>query len=411
VACKNKDATVDHSGAPQFFSYQSIDVSPTKFSISNNRDTLLFSPNGLIIFVPAFSFVLPQQDVPVDILLKEYSNPTDILAQNISTQCQDGTLLIANNIIHLSVQQQGKNVNLAPHHDLRLHIKRNKSNKDIVLWRGEPLAWSELPFDHPKLFSHFLRMGRYKRVKLASGQSLRAWEKENLSKTAEDEDRLWKKQKYIFLDYTITKEGKITNLSFREKVDKAFERKIWNNMKKHPPCVPFKKNGKAIATQCEYHFHVHQTEPKYRNDAAYLDILHRDYPFLKEKKLDHIDKVELQYHIFNIGRLGWIAAAKTMPTENTVDFKIPIQQDFIAEVKAVLEQSKTVVKGTIEDGYVLFKGVPNNEPIQIIGFGEKDKQPLLASIKAGSADQLDKTFAFANSSYDKIKAKLKQLGN
>lgn len=411
VACKNSNAPIEHSGAPQFFSYKSIDVSPTKFSIANNRDTLLFSPNGLIIYVPAFSFVLPQQGVPVDIVLKEYTNPSDILAQNISNQSQEQELMVANSIIHLAVEQQGKPVNLAPHHDLRLHFKRNKANKDIVLWRGEPLAWSKLPFDHPKLFSHFLRMGRYRKVELANGKPLRTWEKENLSMTKEDEERLWEKQKYIFLDYTITKEGNITNLSFREKVDKAFERKIWKSMKAHPPCVPFKQNGKAIDTKCEYHFHVHQAEPKYRNDAPYLDILHSGYAELKAKNIDHIDKLELKYHIFNIGRLGWIAAAKTMPSRNLVDIKIPIKQDFIAEVKAFLEQSKTIVKGTIEDGHVLFKGVPNNEPIQIVGFGEKDKQPLFASIKAANANKVAGTLAFSNSSYDKIKAQLQQLNN
>lgn len=412
VACDNSNSpAIDSTRGPALFSYSAIDIEPTQFVIDNTRDTLLFGKSGLILYVPAQSFVLRKKGTPVEILLKEYNKPSEILTQRISNTSADQELLRSNHILHIQAKQGSQDVPLAPRHDLRIHVQCNKKDPhddSITLWRGEPTAWSPLKYDRPKLFSHVLRIGKHKDLAFQDGSSVKAWEKANLSFTKEEEIRIWDYQKYLYLYYTITKTGEITNVSFKEEVDPEFEAKILKNMKDHPKCMPYIENGKAVDIKCQYDFHVHEAEPKYRNDLHYLDILKGNYPELKRKKITHIDNLELKYHIFNIGRLGWIATAHAEKPKKTVNLNVKLAASFATEVKVFLKKSKVILSGIRQGNEVNFPLIPDNEPIEIVAFGEKNKQPQMASLKANSSDGII-NLNLSPSSYDAIKEALQKL--
>ena len=195
--------------------------------------------------------------------------------------------------------------------------------------------------------------------------------KKHLVLSKEQEQELWDKQMYLHLNYTIDKTGKLKNVVFREKLSTSFQKKVLDEMKQYPVCTPHLENGKPSDAECQYIFHVHQAEPQYKRDLSYLRILEDDYPELKAEKIDHIDNLELKYHIFNIRKLGWIAAAQALEQPTSVDLVIKVEPTFLAEVKIMLEKSKIILKGKRDGNKVSFLGLPKNEAIQIIAFGEK----------------------------------------
>lgn len=414
ISCKNKNGRndkppIDGNSRLLPFSYASIDVQPTKFTIDNSRDTLLFGKTGIIIYVPEKAFISKGSNKVFDLYLKEYTKPSEALAQNISNTSADNRLLTSSKIIHLEAKQGNNSLSLSPQHELRVHFKRIRKAPQISLWSGQPQAWKPMKFDQPRLFNHMLKVGNYREEKFANGTSIEAWEKKHLFLNKKEEQELWDKQLYLHLNYTIDKTGRLKNVVFREKLSTAFQKKVLDEIKQYPVCKPHLQNGKPSAIDCQYIFHVHQAEPKYKKDLHYLKILEENYPELKAQKIDHIDNLELKYHIFNIRKMGWVAAAQALEQPTSVDLVIKIEPTFLAEVKIMLEKSKIILKGKRDGNKVSFLGLPKNEAIQIIAFGEKNKQPLLASTKANSSDGVIEQLDFSTSSYKAIKSALKKI--
>ncbi|BDS09848.1 hypothetical protein [Aureispira anguillae] len=416
LSCKDKKGSSngnqpDGSGNPLIpFSYASIDIQPTLFTIDNSRDTLLFGKTGIMVYVPAKAFIARGSNTVLDLYLKEYTKPSETLAQNISNTSSDNQLLIASKIIHLEAKQGINQLSLSPNHDLRVHFKRIPKAPKISLWSGQPQAWTPLKFDQPKLFNHILKIGSYKEEHFANGDLIEAWEKSNLEITKEEELELWKQQQHLHLNYTISPTGAIKEVFFEEKISTDFQEKILAKMQHYPSCKPYiNEKGEAVNTHCQYVFHVHQAEPKYKEDLNYLQILGQDYPELIAEKIDHIDDLEFKYHIFNIRKLGWIAAAQALEQPTSVDLVINVEPNFLAEVKIMLNRSKIILKGKRIGNKISFLGLPKNEAIQIIAFGEKNKQPLMASTQANSSDGVIDNLTFSTSSYEAIKSAIKKV--
>lgn len=392
------------------FAYSSIDVKPTKFTIDNSRDTLVFGKKDLIIYVPAKAFIAKGSNTKVDLYLKEYSSPSDALAQNISNTSLDHHLLAASKIIHLEAKQGINNLSISSKHELRIHFKKDKTVPQISLWSGHPQAWTPMKFDQPRLFNHRLKTGLYKATQFADGSSIELWENKFLTIGKEKEEQeMWDNEPHLHLDYIINTNGKIEKAVFEEKVNTSFQKRILKALQKYPVCKPHLVNGQAKAVEGRYIFHVHQAEPRYKKDLNYIRIIGKKYPKLAAQKISHIDKLEFKYHIFNIGKLGWIAAAKEIDSPNPVNLVVKVESTFLAEVKVMLQKSKIILTGKREGNQISFSDLPKNEAVQIIAFGERNKQPVLASIKANSSDGVVDKLKFSTSSYKAIKAALKKV--
>lgn len=392
------------------FAYEAIDVAPIKFTIDNSRDTLVFGKDDLIIYVPAKTFIAKGSNKMVDLYLKEYTSPSDALAQNISNTSLNRHLLAASKVIFLEAKQGHNTLSISPKHDLRIHFKKEKSFPEISLWSGHPQAWTPIKFDQPRLFNHRLKTGLYEATQFVDGSSIEAWENKYLTIDKESEEQeLWDKEQHLHLDYVINKSGKIENAIFEEKISTKFQKRVLEAIQKYPLCKPHLVNGQPTAIKGRYIFHVHQAAPRYKNDVNYIQILGKDYPELAAQGIRHIDKLEFKYHIFNIKKLGWIAAAKEIDSPNPVNLVVKVEPTFLAEVKLMLQKSKIILTGKREGNQVSFSDLPKNEAVQIIAFGEKNKEPVWALTTANSSDGTVDHLKFSSSSYSAIKAALKKV--
>lgn len=392
------------------FAYETIDITPTKFTINNSRDTLIFGKDDLIIYVPAKAFISKGSNTIVDLYLKQYIRPADVLAQNISNISLNNHLLAASKVIFLEAKQGINKLRISPKHDLRIHFKKEKNLPKISLWSGHSEAWTPVKFDQPRLFNHRLKTGFYKATEFADGRSIEAWEKKYLTINKErEEQEIWDKEAFLHLDYVINKSGRIEKVVFEEEISTTFQKRVLQAIEAYPLCKPHLVNGQPTAIKGRYIFHVHQAEPRYKKDLNYIQILGKDYPELTTKNIHHIDKLEFNYHIFNIKKLGWIAAAKEIDHPNSVNLVVKIEPTFSAEVKLMLQESKIILTGKRKGNQVHFTNLPKNKAIQIIAFGEKNNQPVLGLATANSSDGVIEHLKFSNTSYPAIKAALKKV--
>lgn len=392
------------------FSYDPLDVQPIKFTLDNSRDTFLFGKTGLLLYVPARAFLGRGSNTTIDLYLKEYKKPHESLGQRISTSSDNHELLTASTIIHLEAKQDMSTMFLAPDKELLLHFERLPKTPKIKLWHGAPQAWEAANFDRPTLFNHLLKIGAYKEREFANGTSIEAWEKKYLAISDEDQEDLWKNDHaYLHLSYTIDKKGHLKEVAFKEPVDHYFQRRILEVMQQYPLCIPPLVKGQPQEVTCEYAFHVHQAEPKYKENLNYLQLLRDQYPPLKAKGIEHIDHAEAQYHIFNIDKMGWLAAAQAVHVPKTVDLVIQLEPAIMAEVKIFLKESKAVLMGKRDGNRIVFEDLPENAPLSILAFTQQGQQPLLATSEANSSDGIVEDLTFANASYADIRNAFKKI--
>lgn len=403
------DTTTQRSAST--FSYAPLDVTPKQFTLDNSRDTFLVGKTGLIIYVPARSFLGRGSNTMVDLYLKEYKQPHQSMCQRISTCSRNHQLLAANTIVHLEAKQGMSTMALAPHKELLVHFKRLPKAGEIRLWQGEPQAWEAMDVDRPKLFNHLLKIGSYKERQFKNGNSIEAWEKQNLAISDQEQEDLWKRDlAYLHLLFTIDKTGKLKNIRFKEPIQHDFQRKILQAMQNYPLCKPHIVDGKVQEVACKYAFHVHEAEPKYKENLHYLQLLESSHSPLQAHGINHIDHLELNYHVFNIKQMGWLAAAQAVNVPKTVDLIIELEPAFLAEVKIFLKDSKAVLMGKVQGSTILFEDLPQDAALSILAFTQQGGQPLLATAEANSSDGIIENLEFSAASYEDIRQALKTVG-
>jgi hypothetical protein len=404
------DITTKRSAGTGAFSYAPLDVTPTQFTLDNSRDTFLVGKTGLIIYVPARAFLGRGSNTIVDLYLKEYKQPHQSMCQRISTYSRNHQLLSANTIVHLEAKQGMSTMALAPNKELLIHFKRLPKANQIRLWQGAPQAWEAMDIDRPKLFNHMLKIGAYNERLFQNGNSIDAWEKQHLAISNQEQEDLWKQDlAYLHLLFTIDKTGKLKNIRFEEPIQHDFQRKILKAMQNYPLCKPHIVDGKAQEVTRKYAFHVHEAEPKYKENLHYLQLLESSHSPLQAQGINHIDQLELKYHVFNIKKMGWLAAAQAVNVPKTVDLVVELEPAFLAEVKIFLKDSKAVLMGKVQGNSILFEDLPQDAPLSIWAFTQQGGQPLLATAEANSSDGVIANLEFSATSYEDIRQALQAV--
>lgn len=404
------DDDVQRSAAA--FSYASLDVRPVTFVIDNRRDTFLWGRNDVLLYIPAEAFLTEQDNHQVELYLKTYTQPGESLAQDIAMTTADQRLLTSCTILHVEARQGQDALRLVPRKELRLHIiKPTQPIGELSLWSGQPHTWQPIDYDRPKLFNHMLKIGPYKEEKFADGQSIIKWEKDHLYISLEEEQMLWHQEPYLHLRYSINEQGMIEEVSFKEPIKNDFQRRILQEMASYPRCRPYLVDGKPERVVCEYAFHVHQAEPKYREDNAYIQAIERNQSVLNTHNIDHIDDLELKYCIFNTKQLGWMAIAEAQAIEQSVDLIVELEPDVFADVKVLLSDSKAIVRGIRQGNEVLFRGLPKDKAIRVIALGNRANQPVYAEAFANSSDGVLESLPFEATSYEEIRSAIRQVNH
>lgn len=393
------------------FSYDRLDVRPNAFVINNHRDTFLWSQNNTLIYVPANAFLTKKNNQQVELYLKEYTCAGESLAQEISTTTADHQLLISSTILHIEARQGNSKIPLQHRQELRLHFlhPNGPSGQLLSLWSGQPQAWVPLDFDRPKLFNHMLKIGPYNAKKFADGETIDSWEKEHLGIRPDEEQLLWQEKPFLHLRFVINKRGMIEDVRFKEPVTNRFQRRILQEMASYPRCHPHIVDGVPQRVQCEYAFHVHQAEPKYREDVVYIHAIQRNKTVLKPRGIDHIDHLELKYNIFNTKQLGWLAVGRAQPIQQGVDLIVELKADIAADVKILMRESRAIILGKRKGNQVLFEGLPKNKAIRVIALGRRANQPIYAEALANSSDGTVSDLSFNHTSYEELRTVIRQM--
>lgn len=117
--------------------YSALQKDEQAFYITTNRDTTLIAKEGTRLVIPANIFTRKAGPAKgqVKIIIREYFKYEDIIAAKLSTTSNDEQL-VTGGMLHISAQQDGENVLIAPQKNITVSIPTANYDSRIMLFTG-----------------------------------------------------------------------------------------------------------------------------------------------------------------------------------------------------------------------------------------------------------------------------------
>jgi hypothetical protein len=123
------------------------------FEIQTDRDTVLESSGGMVLFIPANAF--NTNAAKVDFVLQEALTPTTILYAGLSTKTETGEALETGGMFYLDAYVNGKRVNLTK--DVTVDIPSDPGKTGMYLYDGMKDSLGEIVWKNPQPLSKPLK--------------------------------------------------------------------------------------------------------------------------------------------------------------------------------------------------------------------------------------------------------------
>jgi hypothetical protein len=105
------------------------------FTVHPGRDTLLMGTQGTQVLVPAHAWDLPDSTAVVQLALREFYTPADIILAGLSTTAGP-QLLETGGMVHLAATAQGQPVQLLPGRPVLLRLPTRRAQPGMQLFEG-----------------------------------------------------------------------------------------------------------------------------------------------------------------------------------------------------------------------------------------------------------------------------------
>lgn len=362
---------------------ESLDVTPNKFEISPDSDTLLFGEQGTAIFIPSDAFYLDSSelDKKITITLKEYYNMSDILMQNLSTQTPD-KLLETGGMIHIEASVGDQKKSLKYGKELIVHFPKNGSTADdmqlfsqgfydmqtgssrAVVWEEEPRSGGyEIDTITPIIMKYADLDSDY--MLLTDGTNIWDWLENEVELTEEERDYV--RLRDVAIEFVVTTTGEVTDVKPEKEYDMNKIERLIKVVEEIPTLIPFKRSGKLIEMPSWVRFAVRFIPPKYTTDKEYLKTLENKYPNFEKQSINDLTTVELNYFIFSSAKLGWLNVDRFVDDPAPkVNMTLTLDNPEDLMVKLIYKEYKSVVPADFKNNIYEFNGIPENKKFTLM---------------------------------------------
>lgn len=351
------------------------------FIISNQRDTVLRSREGSLIYVPANAFLGGDLNRPIRLTLKEVRKKSDMILERLTTQ-SNGRMLISDGMFNLEAQQNNRPLKIDGRKKISIFKNKEEKLANPQLFIGENLdslhytdwklnrqnslqsisdfqylrSFGYSLYDCPLFFCKFQRLFRgdlaiKRRISTRYPNYLQAYfQKYEVSDL--------KQLKAALIESNPSLKGKINSLKDLDKVLKEMERE--------------------------------EMEDKISEGAASTS--------------------ELSYYLFNMGNLNWINIDSfyNLPKEELTTQKILVDVAGHTDVKIVFKDLNSVLRpnGTTNGAYY-FKDIPKGEAAYALGlqYIRGEAYIAISEFKIGEKVELN----YQKASLERIKETLKTI--
>ncbi len=401
----NKKPDVDKKKKLEDF-FAQLEKESQSFVINNKKDTVIRGKDGTALFIPAGAFGSNER---VTITLKEYYSYQDIITNRLTT-CADNKLLITGGMLHVKATINGKEVNIEPGKSIRWFAPDTTTSamKEMQLFNGVVNSRSlNLSINEgadtvaadfyffPDNINWVLQPGSFTSNYFYT--SVRVLDLRDEPYRVRDTKRGRVGNFYIspeakiskeeLKNYLITKKGykKVTLRKQEEGYKRRWGLSIWrgysgkyiidlgdstwmdinvakyHNLKAKDTIV----SRNRVRGWYQFEIYDRKGKPEFKFDTAFSK--------------DNLNNLVNRYSI-DIRTLGWVNCDRFYKDNRPkIDYIVQLNEpaaDFCTLL--VFENMKSMMSGRIEGKKIIFRDVPEGEPVKVFSIGVADGKPVAA---------------------------------
>ncbi|PHS04547.1 MAG: hypothetical protein COA88_13450 [Kordia sp.] len=434
-------------------------LSPTteSFEIQVNRETILKGKKGTSIYIPANAFqhedgTEPKE--PITIILKECFSLTDMIFENLQTISGD-RILETNGMIYLNAEVNGKKLSVKNgkafvigfpknglekemdlFYDFQLNdstntwvpdykffettsIKKSISEIDTLKFEGDDIG---IQIEYPiEMTEDLYDYGYWTSIRTATFYDLKLLGlNETIIEYIENPKNIDSINAYQFFkndwradfDFNIDKKGKIHNLRPRKDLGVKYNEKASKIAEEFfKSIVPFDVNSYEGEIRQDWDYTLGITGSHSINWDRFKQKFRNKYSKFTNKAIQKIDPSALEYYMFSATEMGWINCDKFWDIEEDekTDFIVKTNNPSETKIQIVFKDIKSIMNGVFENGNLVFKNIPKNKDLKVIGISYSNGKPTLATGDSKSDNNKFELTGFKEFTLDQLESELNKL--
>lgn len=429
-------------------------LSPTveKFEVKVNEETILKGKKGTSIYIPANTFQFEDGTTPtaaVTIEIKECYSLTDMIFEDLQTTSKD-QILETNGMIYLNAESNGKKLsvkegkavvigfpkkNADKEMDLFYELELNDSTKtwipDYELFQtvseknfaaetnttdaeGDTFYNIEYPIEmtddlYYYGYSPYTWTSRFDRIQFKGTNKTII----DYIETLKDIDStnaylFYKNNWYINLDFNIDKNGKMHNFKPRFYSDEKYNEqaiKITTELFKSLPLIDLDESNS------DWRFSLGISSKRMLNKEKFKQKFREKYANYTNTAIEKIDPNALEYYMFSATEMGWINCDRfwDVDANEKTDFIVKTTNPKETKIRIIFKDIKSIMTGTYENGVLVFKNIPKEKEIKVIGISYANGKPTLSVETATTDTENFELTNFKEFSLDELETELNSL--
>jgi hypothetical protein len=373
-----------------------LKISTDTFSINSTRDTIITAEKGTKLFIPKnilqFENGSPIES-PVTITISEYYNQQDFIQGNLSTTSKN-QLIETGGMVNIVAKCQDQILTVKKGEKYGLYFPKNENVKQMQTFYGETdslnnIQWVEQKIEKAKPINNIVMYEckvilpgfhcSHEGYKLtyATGKykDVLQYFNDNFKPSSKLSHFLCEKAS-IGIKFNVTNKGEIVNIE----IDTTNKRIDFNE-----EIVGFFKTIPNIDTNDKIdnsHLNKNLFKKKYSTLIFGSKKINKKkfeakYQPFKDVAITKIDSAELKYYVLEASRFGWINCDRFINL-NTEKIDYFVETSANTELYLAFKNYNSFMKAEKANNGFVFKNIPLNEPIKLIGIQFIEQQPLIA---------------------------------
>lgn len=397
--------------------YQQFDKSPQSFTVSATQDTTIICSEGTRITIPANSLITESgQSVTreVEVIVREYYQPSDILLANLSTM-SNGKLLESGGMVHIDIFAGKEKCNLIEGTSIDLLFPTaNAQKKGMQIfsgeWKGDAINWElqeevEAPVTKSFLTERLLLSSTsfdYGTQKQTSRDSLSRYLKQNL--IGQEILHSGEFSGTIEIHIETDGDGNTDTMYITRRFDQLLDQAVIKLLKKFPDKLDFRKLRRPrINRSIDIEIHI-RPFPESRNQLNSTMVVSM------EELIENNDPLLGEY-VLSSSSLGWINCDRfnnVARRKHTLIVKAASNSN--ADYKLIFPGINSIMYSTPqENGSIAFPNVPNGYPVKLFALKNEAGQFMLSLTDGVTGDRFEPEFNFQPVTVEELIAEVKKL--
>jgi hypothetical protein len=190
----------------------------------------------------------------------------------------------------------------------------------------------------------------------------------------------------VHYKFNIDKNGRIINLKVEDDKEhtnyNAYALNIGIDFLKKAPAFDIENYKDSITNEVlnyAWDYNLGFMGSKQINWDKFKERFREQFAEYKNKAIQKLDKSALDLYLFSATKMGWINCDKFWDTKDEkIDFFVKITDPKNTKVQIVFTDIKSIMNGEMEKDQVIFRNVPVNRKIKVIGISYSNGKPTLS---------------------------------